>query len=216
MKKVDVYDMQGKIVGEESLSDELLKDPVNKDVIYYYVNAHLANLRQGNASAKTRGEVSGSGKKPWRQKGTGRARVGSSRTPVWRHGGVAFGPKPRDYSKRLSKKFKQNAIKEVLKDKIKEDKFILFMPEKVENPKTKIFAEFLEKMGYGKEKILFILSNDKENNRNLVKSLRNIACISYDFSNQLNAYSVLKSDRIIAENAVFKSIRKYLGEENDG
>jgi large subunit ribosomal protein L4 len=216
MKKINVYDMQGKIVGEESLPDELLKEGLNKDVIYYYVNAHRSNLRQGNASTKTRGEVSGSGKKPWRQKGTGRARVGSNRTPLWRHGGIVFGPKPRDYSQHLPKKIKRIALREVLKDKIKEDRFVLFVPEKMESPKTKTFSEFLKKTGYEKEKLLFVLSNDKENNKNLVKSLRNISFIDYNFSNQLNAYTVLKSERVIAENAVFGSIKKYLGEENDG
>ncbi len=216
MKKINVYDMEGKVVTEESLSEELLKDSVNKDVIYYYVNAHLSNLRQGNASTKTRGEVSGSGKKPWRQKGTGRARVGSSRTPLWKHGGIAFGPKPRDYSQRLPKKIKRTALKEVLKDKITEDKFALFVPGKMEKPKTGTFADFLKKLGYTGEKVLFIFANDRANNCNLVKSLRNIPLVTYDFSNQLNAYSVLKTDRIIAENAVFNSIKKHLGEENVG
>lgn len=216
MKKINVYDMKGKIVAEESLSDELLKDSVNKDVIYYYVNAHLSNLRQGNASTKTRGEVSGSGKKPWRQKGTGRARVGSSRTPLWRHGGIAFGPKPRDYSQHLPKKVKKNALREVLKDKLIEDRFVLFVPAKMDKPGTRTFSGFLKKLGYDGEKVLFVFSNDKGNNRNLVKSLRNIALVTYDFSNQLNAYSILKSDRVIAENAVFGIIKKHLGEENGG
>ncbi len=216
MKKINVYDMEGKVVGEETLSDELLKGSVNKDVIYYYVNAHLANLRQGTSSTKTRGEVSGSGKKPWRQKGTGRARVGSSRTPLWRHGGTAFGPKPRDYSQNLPKKVKKNALREVLKDKLIEDKFALFEPSRMDKPGTRILSGFLNKLGFSGEKVLFILSNDKENNRNLVKSLRNIPLVTYDFSNQLNAYSILKSERVLAENGVFNNIKKHLGEENVG
>lgn len=216
MKKINIYDMEGKVVGEENLSGELLKDSVNKDVIYYYVNAHLANRRQGTSSTKTRGEVSGGGKKPWRQKGTGRARVGSSRTPVWRHGGIAFGPKPRDYGQNLPKKIRRKALQEVLKDKLIEDKFALFQPSRMDKPETGIFSGFLKKLGCTGEKVLFILANDKGNNRNLVKSLRNINLVTYDFSNQLNAYSVLKSDRVIAENAVFNSIKKYLGEENVG
>jgi large subunit ribosomal protein L4 len=213
MKKINIYNMQGKVVAEESLPEELISKPLNKDIIYYYVNAHMANRRQGTASSKTRGEVSGSGKKPWRQKGTGRARVGSSRTPLWRHGGVVFGPSPRDYSQRLPKKVKKNALREVLKDKMQEDKFALFMPEKLENPKTKIFADFLKAAGYDGEKILFVFANDRVNNRNLIKSLKNICSVTYDFSNQLSAYEVLKSDRIIAEKDVFGAIKEYLGEE---
>ncbi len=215
MKKINIYNIKGEIVGEESLSDELLKKELNKDIIYYYVNAHLANMRQGNASTKTRGEVSGSGKKPWRQKGTGRARVGSVRTPLWRHGGTVFGPHPRNYGQRLPQKIKRSALREVLKDKLKEDRLALFLPEKLENPKTSTITQFLKKLGYEKEKILFIFSNNRESNRNLVKSLRNISLVTYDFSNKLNAYSVLKSDRVIAENEVFNSIKQCLGEEND-
>lgn len=214
MKKINVYDIEGRVIGEENLSEELLKGPVNKDLLYYYVNAHRANCRQGTSSTKTRAEVSGSGKKPWRQKGTGRARVGSIRTPLWRHGGIVFGPKPRDYSQNLPKKIKKNALKEVIKDKLLEDRFILFQISMMDKPATKIFSGFLKKLGFTGEKILFILSNDRENNRNLIKSLRNITFVTYDFSNQLNAYSILSADRVIAENVVFSSIKKHLGEEN--
>ncbi|MBN1444775.1 MAG: 50S ribosomal protein L4 [Candidatus Omnitrophica bacterium] len=213
MKKINVYDMQGKIVAEESLPEELISKPLNKDIIYYYVNAHMANRRQGTSSAKTRGEVSGSGKKPWRQKGTGRARVGSSRTPLWRHGGVVFGPSPRDYGQRLPKKVKKSALREVLKDKMHEDRFALFMPEKLESPRTKVFAGFLKKAGCENEKILFVFANDRASNGNLIKSLKNISSVTYDFSNQLSAYEVLKSDRVIAEKSVFGAIKEYLGEE---
>jgi len=164
---------------------------------------------------KTRAEVSGSGKKPWRQKGTGRARVGSSRNPLWRHGGVVFGPRPRDYSQHLTKKIKKSVLREVLKDKLEQDRFALFIPEKLESPKTSVFNEFLKNLGCEKEKVLFILANDKGKNENLVKSLRNISLIKYDFSNQLSAYSVLKSDRVIVENVVFESIKKCLGEEKN-
>jgi len=215
-KKINVYDMSGKVIAEESLPEALISKPLNRDVIYYYVNAYMANRRQGTSSSNTRGEVSGSGKKPWRQKGTGRARVGSSRTPLWRHGGIVFGPRPRDYSQSLPKKVKKSALREVLKDKMQEDRFALFAPEKMENPRTRVFVDFLKKTGYEKEKILFIFSNDKQNNMNLIKSLRNMNLVTYDFSNKLNAYEILRSDRVIAEKDVFGTIKGYLGEENGG
>ncbi|HNS32424.1 MAG TPA: 50S ribosomal protein L4 [bacterium] len=214
MKKIPVYDMEGSLVSEESISEDIITPPLNKAVIYYYVKAYLTNQRQGNASTKTRSEVSGGGKKPWRQKGTGRARVGSTRNPVWRHGGIVFGPKPKEYFHKLPRKVKIKALKEVLRDKLKEDRLVLFVRGKIEQPKTSVFADFIEKIGFGKEKTLFILDKGAEGNRNFIKSIRNINSVEYDFSDQLNAYEILKSDRLIIENGTFNTMKKYLGEEN--
>mgnify|MGYP000680993238 CR=1 FL=1 len=119
MTKIPVYNIDGEIIGEEVV--EIKDKKINKDVLYYYVNAYLTNQRQGTSSTKTRGEVSGGGRKPWRQKGTGRARVGSIRNPIWRGGGVVFGPKPKKYRVKLPKKMKRKALCEAIKDKLIED-----------------------------------------------------------------------------------------------
>ncbi|MCM8760303.1 MAG: 50S ribosomal protein L4 [Candidatus Omnitrophica bacterium] len=215
MKMIKVYNMAGEIIGEETLSEEVVGGIPNQDVIYYYIKAYLANQRQGTASTKTRGEVSGSGKKPWRQKGTGRARVGSIRTPLWRHGGVVFGPKPKDYRQSIPKKVKRMALKEVLKWKIQKDSFAFFIPQKIEIPKTKIFSEFLKKAGYTGQKVLFILNNDREKNAGIVKSLKNIDSITFDFIDRLNVYTILNSEKVIADKDVFNFIKVFLGGDNE-
>lgn len=216
MKKINIYNMAGEIIEEETLPEELVGGTPNQDVIYYYIKAYLANQRQGTSSTKTRGEVSGSGKKPWRQKGTGRARVGSTRTPLWRHGGVVFGPKPRDYRQSIPKKVKRSALREALKYKIQEDSFVLFIPEKIETPKTKLFAEFLKKVGFKGKKVLFLLSNKEGENSVIIKSLRNIDLITYDFLERLNAYNIINSDKIIAEKSILNSIKNFLGGNYNG
>lgn len=215
MKKIPVYNMKGDVTGEEFLPEESVGGTPNQDVIYYYVKAYLANQRQGTVSTKTRGEVSGSGKKPWRQKGTGRARVGSIRTPLWRHGGVVFGPKPRNYRVSIPKKVKRIALREALKYKIQENSFSLFIPENMEIPRTKVFIDFLKKTGWTGEKVLFILAN-KEKNDVIIKSLRNIDSVSYEFADRLNAYAVLNYDRIISDKNTFNTIKNYLGAKDEG
>lgn len=214
MKKIPVYNMEGNLVSEESISSDIISAPLNKGVIYYYVKAYLTNQRQGTSSTKTRSEVSGGGKKPWRQKGTGRARVGSSRNPLWRHGGVVFGPKPKVYQHKLPQKVKEKALMEVLKNKFQEDKVAIFVREDIESPKTSIFVNFLNKIGFTKEKILFVVDKDNNKNENLIKSIRNINAVKYDYANQLNAYEILRSDKLIVEDVTFKMLKKYLGEEN--
>ncbi|RKY30719.1 MAG: 50S ribosomal protein L4 [Candidatus Omnitrophota bacterium] len=211
MKEIPVYNMEGKKVDTQTLPDDLFKEAINKNVLYYYVVAYLANQRKGTASTKTRGEVSGGGKKPWRQKGTGRARVGSIRNPIWRHGGVVFGPKPRDYRIDLPKKVKRKAIKEALRDKFMEDKVAIIKLEKIEKPKTKIFANFLKVLGLQKEKVLFILSKEEDgDDKNIVKSLRNLPTVSYDYGDKINAYEILRNDRLIISENSFNLIKEYL------
>ena len=214
MKKIPVYGLDGQIVGHETLNEELLAAPLNKDILYYYATAFRANQRQGNASAKTRAEVSGSGRKPWRQKGTGRARVGETRNPLWRHGGVTFGPKPRDYRVSLPAKVKKGALREALKDKLSGDRVILLQVENVETPQTKIFAGFLKKAGLQAEKTLFILSRNVPFRINAVKSIRNLGLAGYNYEEQINAYEIMKSDRLIVFKDSFGLIKKSLGEDH--
>lgn len=209
MAKLNVYNMEGKIIGEREISEDVLKEPVNKDVLYYYVVSYLANQRLGTHSTKTRGEVSGGGKKPWRQKGTGRARVGSIRNPIWRHGGIAFGPKPRDYYINLPKKVRRKALIESIRDKIMENRIIFLKPENIQIPKTKVFSDFLKKIGFGNEKVLFIFENTDEK-KNFVLSVRNIPNAKYDYFDRINAYEILNSDILILEDNLYESLKSFL------
>jgi large subunit ribosomal protein L4 len=208
MVKVNVYDIEGNIVGEREINEEILKKPINKDVLYYYVVSYLANQRIGTHSTKTRGEVSGGGKKPWRQKGTGRARVGSIRNPIWRHGGIAFGPKPRDYYIRLPKKVKRKALIESIRDKLMENRIAFIKIDKIEKPKTKIFSNFLKKVGLDNEKVLFIFKDAMDKNK--ILSVRNLPNVSYDYIEKINAYEILNSDRLIIEDDSYEKIKNFL------
>ncbi|MCM8803929.1 MAG: 50S ribosomal protein L4 [Candidatus Omnitrophica bacterium] len=209
MVKLNIYDIKGEIVGEKEISEEILKKQINKDVLYYYVVSYLANQRLGTHSTKTRGEVSGGGRKPWRQKGTGRARVGSIRNPIWRHGGVAFGPKPRDYYINLPKKVKRKALIESIRDKIIENRIIFLKAENIETPKTKIFANFLKKIGFENEKVLFIFKNPDEKKK-LILSVRNIKNARYNYFDRMNAYEILNSDRLILEDNLYEKLKNFL------
>jgi large subunit ribosomal protein L4 len=208
MIKINVYDMEGNIVGEREIDEEILKKPINKDVLYYYVVSYLANQRLGTHSTKTRGEVSGGGRKPWRQKGTGRARVGSIRNPIWRHGGIAFGPKPRDYYIRLPKKVKRKALIESIRDKLMENRIAFIKIDKIEKPKTKIFSNFLKKVGLDNEKILFIFKDAMDKNK--ILSVRNLSNVSYDYIEKINAYEILNSDRLIIEDDSYEKFKNFL------
>lgn len=209
MAKINIYDLEGNIVGEKEISDDILKGPINKDVLYYYTVSYLANQRLGTHSTKTRGEVSGGGRKPWRQKGTGRARVGSIRNPIWRHGGIAFGPKPRDYYIRLPKKVRRKALIESLRDKLIENKIAFLKLKNIEIPKTKIFDNFLKKVGFKNEKILFIFKNS-DDRKNFILSVRNLPLVKYDYINRINAYEILESDRLIFEEELGEDLKTYL------
>lgn len=212
MKKVPVYNIDGEVMGEEIL--EVKDESINKDVIYYYVNAYLTNQRKGTASARTRGEVSGGGRKPWRQKGTGRARTGSIRNPIWRGGGIIFGPKPKEYRVRLPKKMKRKALIETIKDKVIEDRVLLVDTGNFEEVKTKKIFNFLKKVGIDKERVLFLLNKENTNRENIVKSIRNISLVDYDYSDQMNAYDVLRADRILIEKDIFGKVKEILESEN--
>ncbi|HRR96583.1 MAG TPA: 50S ribosomal protein L4 [Candidatus Ratteibacteria bacterium] len=213
MRKIPIYNINAEIVGEEEI--EIENEKINKDVLYYYVNAYLTNQRKGTASTKTRGDVSGGGKKPWRQKGTGRARVGSIRNPIWKGGGVVFGPKPKEYKVRLPKKIKRMALIEAIKDKIIEDRFLLIEMSNLNEIKTKNVYNFLKKIGSNKEKILFILNKGDVNKEVIIKSIRNIDTIEYDYSDKINAYEILKVDKVFLDDKnIFEVIKKTLEKEN--
>lgn len=209
--KIPIYDLTAQVVGEETLADEILKAPLNQDVLYYYVRAYLANQRRGTASTKTRAEVSGSGRKPWRQKGTGRARAGSIRSPLWRHGGIVFGPQPRSYYVRLPDKVKIKALQEALKSKFQDNKVKLLQVSDEGLPKTKIFANFLDNSGWDKGKILFILEKATTYRQKIVQSVRNLPRCQYDYADQLNAYEIINCDSLLIQKDSFPQIRKLMG-----
>ena len=160
MPNVALYDIKGQNIGDIALSENVFGQPVNTAVMHEVVVAHLANCRQGTQSAKTRSEVSGGGKKPWRQKGTGRARQGSTRSPQWRHGGVVFAPKPRDYTIRVNKKVKRLAMKSALSSKVEENEVIVFDALNIEAPKTKEMVKVLKAVDVNKA--LIVLADKDE------------------------------------------------------
>ena len=192
MAEVKVYDMGGNEVETMNLSDAVFGVEVNEHLIHKAVTTQLANKRQGTQKAKTRSEVSGGGRKPWRQKGTGHARQGSTRAPQWTGGGVVFAPVPRDYAKKLNKKEKRIALKSALTSRVQEDKLIVLDKLAFDEIKTKEFAKVLSNLNL--EKALFVLdSNDK----NVIMSARNIYGVKTAQTNELNVYDVLKYQTVV-------------------
>lgn len=200
MPTVSLYNMDGTVAGKVELSDEVFGVPVNEAVMHQVVVAHLANKRQGTQSALTRAEVSGGGIKPWRQKGTGRARQGSIRSPQWTKGGIVFAPKPRDYSKDVNKKVRRLAIKSALSLKVKEEKIIVLSDLSIPEAKTKEMVKVLNNLKAGKA--LVVLGNVDEK---VIRACSNIPNIKTEQANMLNAYDVLNYDQfIITQDAVKK------------
>ena len=204
MPNVALHDIPGKVIGDIELSETVFGQPVNEPVLHQVVVAHLANCRQGTQSAKTRSEVSGGGKKPYRQKGTGRARQGSTRAPQWTHGGIAFAPKPRDYSYTLNKKAKRLALKSALSAKAAETAIVVIDEIKMDAPKTKEFAAFLNAVGV-QGKALVVTA---EANANVVKSGRNIAGCQVTFANLLNVYDVVNANQLVVDKAALQKIEE--------
>lgn len=206
MPNVAVLDMAGKNVGEITLSDAVFGIEPNAAVMHMAVVNFLANQRQGTQSTLTRSEVSGGGKKPWRQKGTGHARQGSTRAPQWRHGGIALGPKPRDYSYTLNKKVRRLAIKSALSDKVLENALIVLDDLKIENYKTRTVVDCLKAIDAGK-KVLIVLA---ENNQFAVKSAANIPGVKTAQINTINTYDIINADKlVIVKDAVAKLEEVY-------
>ena len=204
MAKTNVFDMSGNVVGEIELSAAVFGIEPNQAVVHDVVKNHLANCRQGTQSALTRAEVSGGGRKPWRQKGTGRARQGSTRAPQWTHGGIVFAPKPRDYSYTLNKKVKRLALKSVLSAKASEGKIIVIDEIKMEAPKTKTFAAFLNAVN-AENKALVVTA---EADANVVKSGRNIEGCVITFANLINVYDVLNAKTLVVDKAALAKIEE--------
>ena len=205
MANVSVYNMEGKEVGTIELSDAVFGVQVNEHLVHMAVVQQLANNRQGTQKAKTRSEVSGGGRKPWRQKGTGHARQGSTRAPQWTGGGVVFAPVPRDYSFKLNKKEKRAALKSVLTSRVQDNKLIVVDELKFDEIKTKKFQAVLDNLKVSKA--LVILA---ENDEKVVMSARNIPAVKTALTSTINVYDILKGDTVIlTKDAVAKIEEVY-------
>ena len=204
MPKANVFNMAGEKIGEIELSEAIFGIEPNKSVLHDSVKNHLANCRQGTQSALTKGEVSYTTKKPWRQKGTGRARAGYAGSPVWYHGGVAFAPKPRDYAYTLNKKVKRLALKSALSAKAAENEIVVIDGLKVEEIKTKAFQSFLNKIGVEK-KALVVTENVDEK---VVKSARNIEGVTTTIATILSPYMILTSGKLVVDKAALAKIEE--------
>ena len=203
MANVSVYNIEGKEVGSIELNDAVFGVEVNEHLVHMAVVNQLANNRQGTQSAKTRSEVSGGGRKPWRQKGTGHARQGSTRAPQWTGGGVVFAPVPRDYSFKMNKREKRAALKSALTSRVEENKFIVIDEINFEEAKTKNFANILKSLDVSKA--LVVLEDD---NKNAELSARNIADIKTAKTNTINVYDILKYNTVITTKAVVAKIEE--------
>ena len=203
MANVSVYNMEGKEVGSLELNDAVFGVKVNEHLVHMAVVQQLANNRQGTQKAKTRSEVSGGGRKPWRQKGTGHARQGSTRAAQWTGGGVVFAPTPRDYTFKLNKKEKRAALRSVLTSKVADQKFIVLDELKMDSIKTKEFKAVLENL---KVDNALVVMNDK--NDNVVLSARNIPNVKTTLTNTLNVYDVLKHKTVIVTKEAVATIEE--------
>ena len=205
MANVSVYNMEGKEVGKIDLSDAVFGVEVNEHLVHMAVVQQLANNRQGTQKAKTRGEVSGGGRKPWRQKGTGHARQGSTRSPQWTGGGVVFAPVPRDYSFKLNKKEKRAALKSALTSRVQEDKFLVLDELKFDEIKTKKFAEVLNNLKVSKAVVVLA-----EDDQNVILSARNVPGVITASINTMNTYDIMKYSTVITtKDAVAKIEEVY-------
>ena len=203
MSNVSVYNMEGNEVGTLELNDAVFGVEVNEHLVHMAVVSQLANNRQGTQKAKTRSEVSGGGRKPWRQKGTGHARQGSTRAPQWTGGGVVFAPVPRDYSFKMNKREKRAALKSALTSRVEENKFIVIDEINFEEAKTKNFANILKNLDVSKA--LVVLEDD---NKNAELSARNIADVKTAKTNTINVYDILKYNTVITTKAVVAKIEE--------
>ncbi|MDD5475655.1 MAG: 50S ribosomal protein L4 [Syntrophales bacterium] len=201
----EVYDIDRNKVGEVVLDDRVFAVPVNKDVIYEVVTMQRAKRRSGNASTKRRSEVRGGGRKPWRQKGTGRARVGTIRSPIWRGGGIVFGPKPRDYSYKVPKKVRKAALRSALSMKLKENRIIILRDFPMDEIKTKKFKEVLDR--FELSKVLFVLDRA---DMVLDKSSRNIPDVKMMRTEGINVYDLLRYDTVVLMEPSVKMIEGAL------
>jgi large subunit ribosomal protein L4 len=198
-----VYNMAGEVTGEIELSDALFGIEPNSTVLHESVKNHLANMRQGTQSTLTRGEVSGGGKKPWRQKGTGRARQGSTRSPQWTHGGVVFAPKPRDYEIAVNKKVRRLAFKSALTSKFNAGEIVVVDALELKEGKTRLMAEALKKLNA--DKALVVLP---ERDENVVRATANLASAKTTYVNTQNVYDILNAGKVVLTKAAKESVEE--------
>jgi len=203
MAKVSVYNMEGKEVGTMELSDAVFGVEVNEHLVHMAVVSQLAGKRQGTQKAKTRAEVSGGGKKPWRQKGTGHARQGSTRAPQWTGGGTVFAPTPRDYTFKMNKKEKRLALKSALTSRVQENKLIVLDELKFSEIKTKNMKAVLDALNVKKALVLI-----NENDENVVLSARNIADVKTALTNTINVFDILKYNTVVVTKAAVETIEE--------
>lgn len=203
MANVAVYNMEGKEVGTLDLNDAVFGVEVNEHLVHMAVLQQLANNRQGTQKAKTRSEVRGGGRKPWRQKGTGHARQGSTRAPQWTGGGVVFAPTPRDYSFKINKKEKRAALKSALTSRVQENKLIVVDELKLDEIKTKQFAQVMKNLNV--EKALVVIN---ENDQNIVMSAKNIPTVKVAQTNTINVFDILKYSTVVVTKAAVATIEE--------
>ena len=204
--KIAVKDINGKAAGDFEVTFPVVEGGRGTQAVHDVVVAYRANQRAGTHSTKTMGEVAGSNKKPWRQKGTGRARAGSFRSPLWRGGGVTFGPKPRDYSKKVSKKTKQLALRKALSERLKAGDVIVVNDFKLDSPKTKSFVAALDKLEANGKTL--VVSAEKDNN--LFLASRNVGTVELTTSNDVNTYQVLKYDKLVFTKGALEKVQERL------
>ena len=203
MAKVAVLNMEGKEVATIELNDDVFGVKINEHLVHMAVLQQLANNRQGTQKAKTRSEVRGGGRKPWRQKGTGHARQGSTRAPQWTHGGVVFAPTPRDYSFKLNRKEKRAALKSALSSRVAENKFIVVDALNFDEIKTKKFVEVMKNLNV--DKALVVLD---DMNENVIRSANNIPTVKTSQTNEINVYDILKYDTVVVTKDAVKTIEE--------
>ena len=203
MANVSVYNMEGKEVGKIDLNDAIFGVEVNEHLVHMAVVQQLANNRQGTQKAKTRSEVSGGGRKPWRQKGTGHARQGSTRAPQWTGGGMVFAPTPRDYSFKLNKKEKRAALKSALTSKVQDSKLVVVDELKFDEIKTKKFAEVMKNLNANKALVVL-----NENDEKVILSARNIPDVQTALTNTINVYDIMKAGTVVLTQDAVKKIEE--------
>ena len=208
-KILDVINQEGKKIADLKLNQKLFDGTVNQPLVHEAVLMYQANLRVGSANTKTRAEVRGGGRKPWRQKGTGRARAGSIRSPLWRGGGVTFGPRPRDYYYRLPKKALKGALRSVINDKINEKKITILESLELASHKTKDFISILKKLKlhFDKERVLVVVNSIDEKLKKASNNLKKVDAVN---GSDVNAYKVILADKVLAEKSAFLKIEKRL------
>ncbi|UCG78687.1 MAG: 50S ribosomal protein L4 [Nitrospirota bacterium] len=207
MADIEIKNMENKAVGKASLKDDVFGVPVNAGLLHSAVVNFLANQRQGTHSTKTRGKVRGGGKKPWRQKGTGRARAGSIRSPLWKGGGTTFGPQPRDYSYNINKKQKKLALKTALSSKLSDEQIIVLDELKVDSPRTKSMVAILGNLGLEGKKVLIVT---KEKDENVYLSSRNIPYLKVKRASDINTYSLLTHEYILITKDALQAVQEAI------